>query len=182
LIADVNIRRELRPGDLGVIIAHHGRLYAQEYGVDVRFEAHVANSVASAALHGFPREHEAIWIVEQASEHAGSVALTDEGGGEATLRWFLLEPQLRGRGLGRQLVGEVLSEARAAGYSLIALETFSELAAAARIYRAYGFEVVWEETSQRWGRPEITYQRYELALRREVGQSPSGREAQLRVR
>ena len=161
------IRRELRPGDLGAVVAHHGRLYAREYGVDAGFEAHVANSVARVGIRGFPREHEGIWIVEQRGEHAGSVALTDEGGGEAVLRWFVLEPRLRGRGLGRRLVGEVIAEARAAGQTLLALETFSELTAAAHIYRDIGFELTWEETKPRWGRREITYQRYELPLRAE---------------
>ena len=175
MTAELRIRRELRPGDLGAIVAHHGRLYAQEYGVDASFEAQVANAVARAGARGFPREHEAIWIVENAGEHAGSIALSDEGGGEATLRWFVLEPHLRGRGLGRRLVGEVLSEARAAGYALIALETFSELTVAARIYRDHGFEVTWEETKPRWGRPEITYQRYELPLQREVEPAVSTR-------
>ena len=159
------VRRALRPGDLGAIVAQHGRLYAREHEVDASFEAHVANSVARAALPGFPRAHEGIWIVEHAGEHAGGIALTDEGAGEATLRWFLLDPALRGYGLGRRLVGELLSEARAAGYASIALETFSELAAAARIYRSYGFEITWEETKPRWGRAEITYQRYALSLR-----------------
>jgi GNAT superfamily N-acetyltransferase len=173
--AEPRIRRQLRPGDLGTIVAHHGRLYAREHGVDASFEAHVAKSVARAALHGFPGEREAIWIVEHAGEHAGSIALTDEGGGEATLRWFVLEPHLRGRGLGRRLVGEVLAEARAAGYAVIALETFSELTAAARIYRDHGFELVWEETKPRWGRAQITYQRYALALQREIEPAGFGR-------
>jgi ribosomal protein S18 acetylase RimI-like enzyme len=158
------IRRELRPGDLGAVIAHHGRRYAREYGVDASFEAHVATSVARAGLRGFPGEREAIWIVEEAGEHCGSIALTDEGDGEATLRWFVLEPRLRGRGLGRLLVDEVLAVARSSGYELVSLETFSELTAAARIYRDHGFQVVWEETKPRWGRPEITYQRYTLSL------------------
>jgi GNAT superfamily N-acetyltransferase len=159
------IRRELRPGDLGAIVAHHGRLYGGEHGVDASFEAQVANTVSRAGVRGFPREHEGIWIVEEAGEHRGSIALTDEGDAEATLRWFVLEPRLRGRGLGRRLVGEVIAEARAAGYELIALETFSELTAAARIYLDHGFEVVWEERKPRWGRAEITYQRYELPVR-----------------
>ncbi len=158
------IRRELRPGDLGAIIAHHGHLYSREYGVDVSFEAHVAHSVARAGMQGFPGTREAIWIVEEAGEHCGSIGLTDEGDGEATVRWFVLEPHLRGRGLGRSLVGEALAEARASGYELISLETFSELTAAARIYRDHGFDVVWEETKPRWGRGEITYQRYTLSL------------------
>lgn len=160
----MSIRRELRPGDLGAILAQHGRLYGSEYGLDGRFEAVVAQSIAEAAARGFPREREGIWIVEDAGEHAGSLALTDEGEGEAMVRWVVLEPRLRGRGTGRQMVGEAIELARRAGYARVVLMTFSELTAAARIYREHGFEVVSEDTRPRWGRDAITYQRYELDL------------------
>ena len=160
------IRRELRPGDLGAIIAHHGRTYSPEYGVDATFEAHVAASVATAGKRGFPREREGLWIVEAAGRHAGSIALTDEGDGVATLRWFVLDRELRGRGLGRRLVGEVVAEAEGHGYRLLKLETFSDLRAAAHLYRDHGFELVGAETGPRWGRAEITYQRYEKGFQR----------------
>ena len=78
----MRIRGELRPGDLGAILAQHGRLYAEEYGVDSRFEAMVAESIAEAAARRFPREREGIWIVEDGGQHAGSLGLTDEGDGE----------------------------------------------------------------------------------------------------
>jgi len=160
------IRRDLRPGDLGAIIAHHGRLYAREHGVDPSFEAHVAASVAAAGKRDWPGAGEALWIVERRGEHAGSLALTDEGDGMAALRWFVLDPELRGRGLGRRLVGEAVELAERAGYEGIGLETFSELRAAAHLYRQAGFELAWAETGPRWGRAEITYQRYELSFQR----------------
>ena len=156
------IRRELRPGDLGAIVAHHGRLYRHEYGVDSRFEAMVAASVAKAGGSGFPAEREAIWIVELDGEHAGSIAITDEGDGVAMLRWVVLDPALRGHGLGRRLVAAAVEEARGLGYSGMVLMTFSDLRTAAHIYRSCGFELEWEDTAPRWGRAAITYQRYEL--------------------
>jgi GNAT superfamily N-acetyltransferase len=159
-----SIRRELRPGDLGAIIEHHGLLYAREYGVDSGFEAHVAAAVARAALRGFPRDTEAIWIVERDGRHAGSLALTDEGDGVACVRFFVLDAELRGTGLGRRLLGELLETARGAGFDTAVLETFSDLRAAAHLYLDHGFRVTGEETGPRWGRAEITYQRYELEL------------------
>src|SRR3954454_25206292 len=104
----ISIRRELRPGDLGAIIEHHGRTYAREYGVDSSFEAHVAAAVARAALGGFPRETQAIWIVERDGRHAGRVAMTDERDGGACIRFFVLDSGLRGHGLGRRLLEELL--------------------------------------------------------------------------
>jgi GNAT superfamily N-acetyltransferase len=160
----ISIRRELRPGDLGAIIEHHGRAYAREYGLDSGMEAHVAAAVARTALRGFPRETEAIWIVEHDGRHAGSLAMTDEGEGTACVRFFLLDPDLRGKGLGRKLFGELLDAARAHGFQRAVLETFSDLTAAAHLYREHGFREVSAETGPRWGRAELTYQRYELDL------------------
>jgi RimJ/RimL family protein N-acetyltransferase len=167
------IRRRLQPGDLGAIIAHHGRVYAREHGVDATFEAHVAASVTAAGERGWPREREGAWIVERDGEHAGSLALTDEGDGLAALRWFVLDSELRGHGLGGRLVAELLELAERSGYERVGLETFSDLRAAARIYRRAGFELQWEETGPRWGRVELTYQRYELSFQRRAQSSSS---------
>lgn len=159
-----SIRRDMRPGDLGAIVEHHGRTYAREYGVDSSFEAHVAAAVARAALRGFPREKEAIWIVERDGRHAGSLAMTDEDDGTACVRFFVLDSELRGSGLGTRLLDELLDTARANGFELAMLETFSDLTAAAHLYGERGFRVVSAETGPRWGRAEITYQRYEAEL------------------
>jgi GNAT superfamily N-acetyltransferase len=163
-MATPSIRREFRSGDLGAILEHHGRAYSQEYGVDSSFEAHVAASIAKAGLRGFPRPNEYLWILELEGAHAGSLALTDEGDGTACARWVLLDPAVRGQGLGRRLLGELVAAAETAGYERIVLETFSDLRAAAHLYRSHGFQVTGSETGPRWGRAEITYQRYELEL------------------
>jgi ribosomal protein S18 acetylase RimI-like enzyme len=168
------VRRELRSGDLGAIVSHHGQMYAREYGVDQTFEAHVGAAVGEAGKRGWPRANEGVWIVEHDGRHAGSVALTDEGDGSAAVRWVALDAELRGQGLGRRLIGEVVAKAREEDYDLLVLETFSELRAAAHIYRSQGFELQWSETGPRWGRAEITYQRYELALRAAVNPDPAG--------
>jgi GNAT superfamily N-acetyltransferase len=159
------VRRDLWPGDLGTIVKLHGDLYSREYGVDSTFEGHVAASVSRAAIRGFPTSRERVWLVEAVAGIQGSLALTDEGDGEGTIRWFVLDPSLRGRGLGGRLVAELIAAADEIGYERLSLETFSELTVAARIYRSHGFEVVWEDPAPRWGRHEITYQRYELELK-----------------
>jgi GNAT superfamily N-acetyltransferase len=156
------IRRQLRPGDVGAIAEQHGCLYGPEFGLDVTFEAELARSLYAAAARGWPNEREGIWVVERAGAHLGSLALTDEGGGEGRVRAFLLDPSLRGQGLGRRLLEELLERASEAGYALLSLYTFSELRAAAHLYGEHGFVVVAEETGPRWGMARMTYQRYEL--------------------
>jgi len=161
--APIDIRRECRPSDLDAILALHASVYPAEYGVNSEFVAQVADRVADAGAAGFPRERDAAWIVELDGEFAGSIVLTDEGDDTGCVRWVLFDPRVRGRGLGRRLMGELIEHARSLGYRRLRLETFSELRAAAAIYRDAGFEVVAEETGPRWGR-EITYQHYELDL------------------
>lgn len=164
LLEQVTIRSEYRDGDADAIIAQHAELYPAEHRVDGSFVAHVAASVGRAMARGFPREREAIRIVEVGGRHMGSIAVTDEGAGEATLRWVLLDPGLRGGGRGRRLVEDMVEHARQQGFTLLTLETFSALDRAAAIYTSVGFELVSADPSPRWGRDDISYQRYELAL------------------
>lgn len=161
-VGDPQIRRQLLPGDGGAIAEQHGRLYGREFGLDVSFEADLARTLYAAAERGWPTEREGIWVVERAGTLLGSLVLTDEGGGDGTVRAFLLDPSLRGRGLGRRLLGELLERATAADYQRLRLHTFSELRAAAHLYTEHGFVVVSEETAPRWGMARMTYQRYEL--------------------
>jgi GNAT superfamily N-acetyltransferase len=162
------IRRTVRPCDLAAVIALHERVYPPEFDLDPSFASHVKASVDKAAQRGFPRPREAAWLVERDGRLSGSLALTDEGDDVAAVRWFVLEPDLRGQGLGSRLLADLMRTARAAGYVGIGLETFSELRSAAHLYRQHGFELVSADTGARWGR-EITYQRYELSLASGMG-------------
>ena len=160
---DVIVRRTLRPGDADGIADLHDRVYRDEYGLDGRFRASVARGLEEAVSAGWPDRSGAVWLIDGEVELAGSLGLTLIGEGVGQVRWFVLSPELRGRRLGRALVGELVQEARAAGMGRLVLETFSALTAAAHIYRGVGFRVVGEERTDKWG-PLITYQQYELKL------------------
>jgi GNAT superfamily N-acetyltransferase len=163
-MSEPTIRSELRPGDMDAIVAHHRKVYGEEYGVDSRFGDFVATAVARASGRGFPTERETIRIVELDGEHVGSMGLSDEGNDEAAIRWVVLSPEARGFGLGRRLLGEMLDFAEENGYHRVWLETFSELTTAAHLYRDTGFVLTAADTAPRWGRDAITMQRYELEL------------------
>ncbi len=134
----VLIRHDLRPGDMGRVIALHGMLYAEEYGFDHGFEAYVAETVAEfgrLARPGLDR----LWVAERAGQLVGSIAIVGREDGAAQLRWFLVHPDARGSGLGRRLLHEALTFCRAAGYRSVYLWTVTGLEAAARLYVADGF-------------------------------------------
>jgi ribosomal protein S18 acetylase RimI-like enzyme len=156
----VTIRRELAPGDMGAIAGLHGSVYAVEHEMGPLFEADVATGLARAADSGWPERSGGVWIVENGGRVAGSMAWTDEGD-HAKVRWVLLHPDLRGRGLARGMLSELLAEADEAGHELVVLDTFSDLRAAAGMYRSAGFVVVGSQPHDRWG-PTVELQRYEL--------------------
>jgi ribosomal protein S18 acetylase RimI-like enzyme len=160
---DISIRRDLRDGDADAIAELHRRVYASEYGLNERFVESVRRGVQAAARSGWPQRSGAVWLADGDTELLGALGLTEEGGGLGKVRWFVLDPSLRGMGLGRELIVELLGEARAAGLQTLVLETFSDLTAAAHIYRGAGFRVTWERPLQEWG-PPVTFQQYELTL------------------
>jgi GNAT superfamily N-acetyltransferase len=157
----VTIRNEFRPGDAGRLIALHGLLYAEEYGFDQTFEAYVAKPLAEFMLTRTRRER--IWLVDLDEVLTGCLAIVRHGDTDAQLRWYLLHPDLRGKGLGTKLVEDAVAFCREQGYKRIFLWTVSALTAAARVYVKTGFQLTEEHTHEMWG-CMVTEQRYDLIL------------------
>ena len=163
---DLKIRRELAATDFAAVVALHESIYPSEYGVDHGFVDGVQETVDDlGSRDGWPGEGEGVWMVERDGALAGSLMLSDEGDGEGRVRLFLLAPELRGHGLGRRLLDELLELAREAGYERLTLATFADLKGAAHLYREAGFRVVKEEHGPKWGREQFNFQHYELVLR-----------------
>jgi len=144
----VIIRNSIKPGDMGYITYLHGKLYADQYGFDHTFEPYVAVPLA---------------IVEKENSIMGSVALVRQSDKQAQLRWLLLHPEIRGFGIGKRLVKEVIAFARQCEYSSLFLLTIDILPEAAGLYRSLGFTVTEATKMQVWGL-KVTEQKYELKL------------------
>lgn len=142
--------RTHRPGDMGWVVHAHGRLYAQEYGWDERFEALVAQ-IAAAFVKNLDKDRERCWIAEMDGEAVGSVFVVKQDRSTAKLRLLIVEPKARGRGLGKRLVEECIAFARAKGYRKLVLWTQSNLAAARAIYRKTGFTKVRTQRHSSFG-------------------------------
>ena len=148
------ILRDPRPGDMGWVVQSHGALYASEYGFDATFEALVAE-IAAKFLASFDASRERCWIADIDGAQVGSVFLVRHTDDIAKLRLLLVDPAGRGQGLGRRLVDECVSFARACGYRKITLWTQSILLAARRIYQDAGFVLVATEPHRSFGQSLI---------------------------
>jgi len=163
--AEPFIIRGHQPGDMGWVVHRHGTLYFQEYGWDERFEALVAQIVADF-INEYDPTCEHCWIAEVAGEVVGSVFLVKADETTAKLRLLLVEPSVRGMGLGWRLVQECIRFAKRTGYSKIILWTNSCLDHARRIYDKAGFTLVASEPHHSFGH-DLVGENWELQLRGE---------------
>jgi peptidyl-dipeptidase Dcp len=157
--ADIRIRNELFPGDLGYIIHRHGKLYSEEYGYGISFEAYVAAAIAEFYLQYDP-SMDRVWICEHEERIIGFLLLMHRPGPTAQLRLFYLEPAYRGIGLGKKLMDLYMDCLREFGLTSSYLWTTDEQEQASSLYKRYGFQLTEEKKSEAFGK-SLTEQRYD---------------------
>jgi peptidyl-dipeptidase Dcp len=160
-LGDISIRTELRPGDIGYVTFMHGRLYHQEYNYGLQFESYVAKGLCEF-YDKYNPERNRIWACEDTGRMIGFLLLMDRGQA-AQLRYFLIEPEYRGIGLGAKLLNSYVDFLRECGYRKSYLWTTHELTVAAALYTRLGFILTEQKESANFGKPLIE-QRYDLAL------------------
>jgi GNAT superfamily N-acetyltransferase len=161
-LADIEIRTELRPGDIGGIIQMHAALYGRECGYGLQFEVYVAQGLLEFYA-AYDAARDRVWICEHGGRMIGSMLLMHRAEDAAQLRYFLIRPEYRGIGLGKRLLDLWMQFLRERGYKSAHLWTVDELPVAAALYRRCGFALTEERTSTAFGKP-VREQRYDLVL------------------
>lgn len=98
-----------RPGLLGRCLEMHMQFYSRTVGFGVSFEAQLATGLG-ALLNRLDSPKNEVWVVTDGIKIYGTVFIDGEGLGEnkAHLRAFIMDDTLRGRGLGRNLIGKAM--------------------------------------------------------------------------
>jgi Transcriptional regulators len=148
--------------DINYVISRHQILYEQEYGLSAIFGDYVAEGVNHFAQN-YNSEMECLLIPEINGQPVGSIVIVRAEEETAQLRYFLLEPENRGRGLGHKLVDMALDFCRKKGYKRVFLETINFLETARHIYASKGFELTKTHKNPNWGE-DVLEERWDLVL------------------
>jgi len=142
---------DLRPGDIGQVVSLHGREYATIAGFGTGFEALIAAGLGEFVQRADPFSK--IWLAREATgDVVGSIAIdrSHEHGG-AHLRWFLIDRNHRGSGLGQRLLATALDHCDQHSVEQTMLWTFAGLDTARALYERHAFTLAREQAGNRWG-------------------------------
>ena len=155
--------RTYQPDDINYIIKKHRELYEHEYGFVSTFGDYVEKYVVQFnKCHDKTKEN--IWIAEVNSEPVGVIAIAKLDNDTAQLRWFLIEPEIRGKGLGHKLMKIAMDFCREKNYNHVLLWTADVLKTARHIYKNYGFNLTESVDNTTWTDKLIKEERWDLYL------------------
>jgi N-acetylglutamate synthase-like GNAT family acetyltransferase len=158
----LTIREHLVPGDLGYLAYLHAKMYHAECGYDLEFEGYVCKTFYEFTQRYSP-EGDRFFIAEKDGMIIGNIAILGHSEKEAQLRWFLILPEYRGVGLGREIFERAIEYCRLKGYKKVWLLTTDDQEKATAMYVRQGFKRISEEPISMWGR-QLVERKFELPI------------------
>ena len=161
-----------RIGDLAWMLHRQAIVYATEFGYSRVFETYLHEG-AAVFLRKFDAKRDRVWIAESGESSGqsgksvvGFIAIQHDPDrrGWAKLRWFLVEKEARGQGVGGRLIRAAMAFSRKAGYKGILLWTVDDLATARAVYEQAGFRLAFQDPMPCGWAPWGHEQRWELPL------------------
>ena len=155
--------RPYREDDIPYVIDRQLSLYEAERNFTTDIWKKYLTQGVLALVERFDSEKDCIFILECNGSPAGCVAITHTKDTMAQLRYFFLEPELRGLGVGTDLLNKALSFCREKKYSHVFLWTVSAQEAARILYKKAGFEITETSENESWGIP-VLEEKWDLDL------------------
>ncbi|MCP3027351.1 helix-turn-helix domain-containing GNAT family N-acetyltransferase [Halobacillus sp. A5] len=153
--------RSFKPGDLGYVAHLHGKYYNENYNFGSMFEYYVMKGLtefmADSAGGG-------LWVAEVNGEIAGSIAITKSNSTVAQLRWFILDENYQGMGIGKKLMETAVNYCKEQGFQHVFLWTVSILDAARHLYQKFDFTLSEEKTNEAWTGTKLVEERWDLDI------------------
>ena len=142
--------RDFKNSDIDYLIELHKKIYEKEYGFSGTFGDYVEKYMKKFA-EKCNKDKENMWIAELNGKIVGAVTAVHKDDFTAQLRWFLMDPEVRGRGMGHKLLETLFDFCKDKEYKHIFLWTSNILEAARHLYKSYGFVITETKENNEWG-------------------------------
>jgi GNAT superfamily N-acetyltransferase len=152
------------PGAIGRLTELHAAYYSRYWGFGLYFESKVATEM-SEFLSRFDANHDGFWTLSTADRIVGGLAVDgmESAGRGARLRWFIVDSDYQGKGLGNSLLKEALDFSMRVKIRRLYLHSFAGLDPARHLYEKFGFVLFEEHEDNTWGK-RVAEQTFELIL------------------
>lgn len=162
--ATKNIKiRPYQKEDIEYVIDRQLSLYESERHFTTDIWKNYLTQGVLALVERFDSEKDCMFILECDGSPSGCVAITHAEDNVAQLRYFFLEPELRGLGVGAALLNKALEFCRQKKYAHVFLWTVSAQESARILYKNAGFEITETDENENWGTP-VLEERWDLDL------------------
>lgn len=153
------------PGVVGKITEIHAIYYHEHWGFDITFETQVGKELSEFML-DFQENRDGFWVATVKNKFAGSIVIDGRQAAAegARLRWFIVDPDFQGAGIGEALISRAIEFCRQKDYRKVYLWTFKGLEVARALYQRHQFILKQEHLVNQWGQ-KILEQMFELNLK-----------------
>lgn len=155
------IIRWFQAGDLGYVAHLHGSLYEKTYKFGRMFEYYVMKGLTEFMVNN---SGGGLWVAEVNGEIVGSIAITQSSDEVAQLRWFILDENYQGMGIGKKLMETAIDFCKKENYQHVFLWTVSILETARHLYQKYNFTLTEEKQNEEWTQSKLMEERWDLNL------------------
>lgn len=155
--------RPYREQDIAYVIDRQLSLYESERQFTTEIWKKYLTQGVISLIEKFDPEKDCMLILECDGNASGCIAITHTDNNIAQLRYFFLEPELRGLGAGTGLLNAALEFCRQKKYSHVFLWTVSAQESARILYKNAGFRITETSENEDWGTP-VLEEKWDLDL------------------
>ena len=153
--------RPYKAGEASYVSFLQMKFYEQVYGFKPVFEHYLLEAMAKFIE---SPEGSQLWIALNGDEIIGSIAIINTADHIAQLRWFLVDANYQGKGIGKKLMDTAIQFCMEQGYTNIFLWTLHTLDSARHIYEDYSFMTTETKSNTEWTGELLTEERWDLFL------------------